>query len=93
MRELRRGPPAHRAALALVLLALLARVDLVDAHPEAGYAAVVKLMDAVRDAGNQANIKVKIGLASLKEEEDFVACTPPAPKAEALVAPATEGAL
>ena len=65
----------------------------VDAHPEAGYAEVVKLMDAVRDAGNQANTKVKIGLASLKEEEDFVACTAPAPKTETLVAPAVEGAL
>ena len=68
-------------------------VVFVDAHPEAGYAAVVKLMDAVRDAGNQANIKVKIGLASLKEEEDFVACTAPTPKVETLVAPAQEGAL
>lgn len=67
-------------------------VVFVDAHPEAGYAQVVKLMDAVRDAGNQANIKVKIGLASIKEEKDFVACTPPAPKTEALTAP-VEGAL
>ena len=32
-------------------------------------------MDSVRDAGNQASIKVKIGLASLNFE-DFVACTP-----------------
>ena len=68
-------------------------VVFVDAHPEAGYAAVVKLMDAVRDAGKQANTKVKIGLASLKEEKDFVACTAPKPKVETLVAPATEGAM
>ena len=51
-------------------------VVFVDSHPEANYESVVKLMDSVRDAGNQANIKVKIGLASLKEPEDFVACTP-----------------
>ena len=70
-------------------------VVFVDAHPDAGYAAVVKLMDAVRDAGNQANTKVKIGLASIKEDKDFVACTPPPAKAdtETLVAPTPEGAL
>ena len=68
-------------------------VVFVDAHPEAGYAAVVKLMDAVRDAGNQANIKVKIGLATLKDEEDFIACTVPAPKTNTLVAPVEECAL
>ena len=69
-------------------------VVFVDAHPDAGYAAVVKLMDTVRDAGNQANTKVKIGLASLKEVEDFVACTAPPPKTEALTdTPVPEGAL
>lgn len=69
-------------------------VVFVDAHPDAGYAAVIKLMDTVRDAGNQANIRVKIGLASLKEIEDFVACTPPAPKTEVLTdTPIPEGAL
>ena len=67
-------------------------VVFVDAHPDSDYAAVVKLMDAVRDAGNQANIKVKIGLASLKETDDFVACTALPPKTEALTAPPTEGA-
>lgn len=66
-------------------------VVFVDAHPDANYERVVKLMDAVRDAGNQANIKVKIGLASLKDIEDFVACTAPKPKTEAMVAPTEEG--
>ncbi len=51
-------------------------VVFVDSHPDANYESVVQLMDSVRDAGNQANIKVKIGLASLKDVEDFVACTP-----------------
>ena len=69
-------------------------VVFVDAHPDANYAQVVKLMDAVRDAGNQANTKVKIGLASLKETKDFVACTPVPEKTESLVdTPAEEGSL
>ena len=55
-------------------------VVFVDSHPNAGYPEVVKLMDAIRDAGNQANTKVKIGLGSLKEVEDFRACTPPEEK-------------
>lgn len=66
-------------------------VVFVDAHPDANYEHVVKLMDAVRDAGKQANIKVKIGLASLKDVEDFVACTAPTPELEATVAPSDEG--
>ena len=37
---------------------------------------MVRLMDAVRDASNQANLSIEIGLASLKEAEDFTACTP-----------------
>lgn len=48
----------------------------VDGHPETDYSTMVKLMDAVRDAGNQANISVEIGLASLKAGDDFSACTP-----------------
>ena len=51
----------------------------VDAHPNASYPHVVKLLDAVREAGNQANIRIKIGLASLKYDENFRACTPPEP--------------
>ena len=52
-------------------------VVFVDSHPEAGYPEVVKLMDAIRDAGEQAELKVKIGLGSLKTAEEFRACTPP----------------
>ena len=48
----------------------------VDGHPEAPYENMVKLMDAVREAGNQAELKVKLGVATLKTEEDFRACTP-----------------
>ena len=51
-------------------------VVFVDGHPEAPYEKMVKLMDAVREAGNQAELKVRIGVATLKEEEDFRACTP-----------------
>lgn len=56
-------------------------VVFVDSHPEATYPQVVKLMDTVRDSGKQANTSVKIGLASLKKPDDFIACTPPEPKA------------
>lgn len=62
-------------------------VVFVDAHPDVGYPMVVRLMDSVRDAGNQANIKVKIGLASLKEDKDFVACTPKEEPANTTVLP------
>ena len=60
-------------------------VIFVDSHPEANYPSVVKLMDSVRDAGNEANTSVKIGLASLKDPKDFIACTPPKKKAPAPV--------
>ena len=63
-------------------------VVFVDAHPSTNYADVVKLMDTVRDAGNQASAKVKIGLASLKDPKDFVACTPPESRPPATVSPA-----
>jgi biopolymer transport protein ExbD len=42
----------------------------VDGHPDAGYGNMVQLMDAVRDAGAE-----KIGLAKLKTDTDFLACT------------------
>ena len=51
-------------------------VVFVDGHPDASYEHMVDLMDAIREAGNQAEIKVKIGLASLKTDEEFRACTP-----------------
>ena len=51
-------------------------VVFVDGHPEAPYEKMVTLMDAVREAGNQADLKVRIGVATLKTEEDFRACTP-----------------
>lgn len=66
-------------------------VVFVDSHPNANYAQVVKLMDTVRDAGNQASARVKIGLASLKDPEDFLACTPPEKKAETPPTAPTEG--
>lgn len=66
-------------------------VVFVDGHPNATYRQMVTLMDAVQEAGKQAstanaNIKVKIGLASLKEGKDFMSCTPipPAPAAPAV---------
>jgi biopolymer transport protein TolR len=60
------------------------KVVFVDSDPDAAYEAVVALMDSVRDAG-----VTRIGIASLKEGEDFIACTPvaaappPAPAAPA----------
>ncbi|MEC7983532.1 MAG: biopolymer transporter ExbD [Myxococcota bacterium] len=67
-------------------------VVFVDSHPETPYPQVVKLMDAVREAGHQANYTAKIGLASLKTDKDFIACTPrkESPPAPAAVTP-TEG--
>jgi len=47
------------------------KVVFVDAHPEAPYDRVVGLMDAVRSAGAD-----RVGLAKLKEPEDFLSCTP-----------------
>lgn len=62
----------------------------VDGHPNIDYSTMVKLMDAVRDAGNQANLSIEIGLASLKEPDDFMACTPIEAKPETPT-PAEEG--
>jgi biopolymer transport protein ExbD len=44
----------------------------VDAHPDASYDRVVAVLDLARDAGAD-----RLGLASLKTEESFTACTPP----------------
>ena len=60
----------------------------VDAHPEVEYDNIIAVMDAVREAGNQAELTVKVGIASLKSAEDFTACTPLPPKAPTPVAPA-----
>ena len=49
----------------------------VDGHPEVSYEGMVTLMDAVREAGKQADINVKIGLASLKPSDEFRACSAP----------------
>ena len=51
----------------------------VDAHPDASYDRVVAVLDLARDAGAE-----RLGLASLKTEEDFTACTPPEVEAEAV---------
>jgi len=50
-------------------------VVFVDAHPKVLYPQVVKLMDAVREAGKQSRYDVEIGVASLKEEKEFLACS------------------
>ena len=47
------------------------KVVFVDGHPEANYEQMVKMMDAVREAGAS-----RLGIASLKEGDDFRACTP-----------------
>jgi len=50
------------------------KVIFVDGHPDAPYERVVEVMDTARDAGAD-----KIGLASLKTDEEFRACTAAAP--------------
>ena len=49
-------------------------VVFVDAHPEASYPQVVQLMDTVREAGRLSRYDVEIGVATLKEEKEFLAC-------------------
>ena len=48
------------------------KVVFVDAHPEAPYDKVVDLMDAARGSGAE-----KLGIAKLKEPDNFKGCTPP----------------
>ena len=48
------------------------KVVFVDAHPDANYARVVLALDLARDAGAE-----RLGMASLKTDEDFTACTAP----------------
>ena len=48
------------------------KVVFVDAHPDANYGRVVMALDMARDAGAE-----RLGMASLKTEEDFTACNPP----------------
>jgi biopolymer transport protein ExbD len=59
------------------------KIVFVDAHPDAGYNDVVQVLDIARDAGAD-----RLGLASLKSEEDFRACTARVAEGEA----AAEGA-
>ena len=55
------------------------KVVFVDAHPDAPYNEVVSLMDRVRDAGAE-----RVGLAKLKEADEFRSCSAdPAPDAPA----------
>ncbi len=58
------------------------KVIFVDGHPDAPYDKMVQLMDTVKESGAE-----KLGLASLKTDEEFRACTP----AAAAPAPAPEG--
>ncbi|NOY25570.1 MAG: biopolymer transporter ExbD [Oligoflexia bacterium] len=50
------------------------KVVFVDAHPDAPYDKVVDLMDAARGSGAE-----KLGIAKLKEPDQFKACTPDLP--------------
>jgi len=51
------------------------KVVFIDAHPDAGYERVVSVLDLARDAGAD-----RLGLASLKTNDDFTACTAPQPE-------------
>jgi len=56
------------------------KVVFVDGHPDANYAQMVTMMDTIRESG-----AARLGVASLKEGDDFRACspTPAAPAAPA----------
>jgi biopolymer transport protein ExbD len=60
------------------------KVVFVDGHPDANYEQMVQMMDMIRESG-----AARLGIASLKEGDDFRACTTtpaaPAPPAEGLV--------
>lgn len=66
------------------------KVVFVDGHPDAPYDKVVELMDTVKESGAE-----KLGLASLKEPDEFRACTAPtqpaAPADGAAAPPAAAG--
>ena len=50
-------------------------VVFVDAHPDVSYPQVVQLMDTVREAGKMSRYDVEIGVATLKDKEEFLACS------------------
>ena len=58
------------------------KVVFVDGHPDANYAQMVTMMDTIRDSGAE-----RLGIASLKESDDFRACTASAPAPVAPAAP------
>lgn len=58
------------------------KVVFVDGHPDANYAQMVSMMDTIRDSGAE-----RLGIASLKEGDDFRACTASAPAPAAPAAP------
>ncbi len=62
------------------------KVCFVDAHPEAPYDKVVDLMDSARAAGVE-----KLGIAKLKDADQFKACTPDAAPALDPAAPTAGG--
>jgi biopolymer transport protein ExbD len=47
------------------------KVVFVDGHPDANYEQMVQMMDTIRESG-----AARLGIASLKEGEDFRACSP-----------------
>ena len=50
------------------------KVVFVDGHPDANYAQMVSMMDTIRESGAE-----RLGIASLKEGNDFRACSASAP--------------
>lgn len=62
------------------------KVVFVDGHPDANYELMVSMMDTVRASGAE-----RLGIASLKEGDDFRACTP-TPAAPAAPAAPVDGA-
>lgn len=63
------------------------KVVFVDGHPDANYAQMVSMMDTIRESGAE-----QLGVASLKEGDDFRACAPAPPAPAAPAAPeATAG--
>ncbi len=62
------------------------KVVFVDGHPDANYELMVSMMDTVRASGAE-----RLGIASLKEGDDFRACAP-TPAAPAAPAAPVDGA-
>jgi biopolymer transport protein ExbD len=63
--------PRMQEEIARQLRSKSSRIVFVDAHPDVDYARVVEMIDVVRAAGAET-----VGMATLKTNEEFTACSP-----------------